>query len=158
MAMVKAEAKWTMISVEDRLLEAARTLAAVHVPDYSTGMRSWWPEIIRSHAESYNLQPPAQRPAAPDAEAISRMNEALGWFNYIPVERIVLRRVVAMLVLNHPITLRRKHSTRRVGQHFNVSHTTVIAWHKEGLLFIVEALNKNRTFQTFQNPRVSAPR
>ena len=76
------ETRWTPSLVEERFVEAAdvmRRLPEVKVPGYF----STWPKIIHDFADRVEQEPkPLSRPR-PSPDAISRMEETLGWLTWL---------------------------------------------------------------------------
>jgi hypothetical protein len=74
--------RWTIESVEERLEEAAdvmKRLPEVRVPGYFSA----WPKILHDFADRVEQEPrPLSRPR-PSPEAISRMEQALGWLPWL---------------------------------------------------------------------------
>ena len=75
-----------------RLEECGRTLLALPAGGYSTKMRSFNLDVVRSAVEAYGWEGGKLRPAVPSAGHISRMDAALCWVQLIPQDRYVLRR------------------------------------------------------------------
>lgn len=92
--MSKTTTRLSPTDVEDRLEDAARTLRrlpAVRVPGYISA----WPPIVRSAVEAYGWEPATAPRISPSPQAISQMEEAFGWLNWIADaddKRIVLLR------------------------------------------------------------------
>src|SRR4051794_18804387 len=97
-----------------RLEEAGATLLAMPGTGWATRMRSSSLEIVRTALESYGWTTNRIRPPVPSAERITRMDEAMGWLQLIPIERYVLRRIVGARSLVHPITERHLFPWRRL--------------------------------------------
>ena len=69
-------------AVEARLMEAAdvmRRLPAVRVQGYF----STWPTIVPEFGDLVGQEPPLLRRPVPAPDAISRMDEALGWLRWL---------------------------------------------------------------------------
>src|SRR3954469_3058451 len=77
-----------------RLEEAGATLLALPGSGWSTRMRGSSLEIVRAAVDSYGWPDGRIRPPVPSAARITRMDEAMGWLQLIPVDRYVLRRIV----------------------------------------------------------------
>jgi hypothetical protein len=130
-----------------RLEEAGRTLLALPTSGYSTKLRSGSLDIVRSALESYGWGDGRIKPAIPPAAQISRMDEALGWISFIPLDRYVLRRIVGVRALVHPITGRYLYSWRRLARVLGADHKAIQRWHSLGLDMIVSGVNERRLRQ-----------
>ncbi len=128
-----------------RLEEAGSTLLALPGTGWSTRMRSSSLEIVRTALEAYGWTESCVRPAAPSAEKITRMDEALNWIPLIPVDRYVLRRVVGARSLVHPVTDRHLFPWRRLGKALGADHKAIQRWHAQGVAMIVAALKAAAT-------------
>jgi hypothetical protein len=76
------ETTWTPSMVEERFVEAAdvmKRLPDVRVP----GFYSLWPKAMHDFADLVEQEPPRLRRPPPAPGAISRMEEALGWLNWL---------------------------------------------------------------------------
>jgi len=124
-----------------RLEEAGATLLALPGTGWSTRLRTSSLEIVRTAIESYGWTEQRVRPPVPQAAAITRMDEAMGWISLIPIDRYVLRRIVGARSLVHPITERYLFPWRRLGAALGADHKAVQRWHAEGIGLIVSALS-----------------
>lgn len=124
-----------------RLEEAGATLLALPGTGWSTRLRTSSLEIVRTAIESYGWTEQRVRPPVPQAAAISRMDEAMGWISLIPIDRYVLRRIVGARSLVHPVTERYLFPWRRLGAALGADHKAVQRWHAEGIGLIVSALS-----------------
>jgi hypothetical protein len=124
-----------------RLEEAGATLLALPGTGWSTRLRTSSLEIVRTAIESYGWAEQRVRPPVPQAAAITRMDEAMGWISLIPVDRYVLRRIVGARSLVHPVTERHLFPWRRLGAALGADHKAVQRWHAEGIGLIVSALS-----------------
>ena len=123
-----------------RLEEAGATLMALPHTGYTTALRTTRLDTLKAGDE-----PPADsrtrlRPPMPSTAAISRMDEAFGWFGLIPDDRYLLRRILGGRALIHPITGRHIHSWRKLGSLLGADHNAVRRWHGEALGLLVRAL------------------
>ena len=105
-----------------RLEEAGAALLALPGTGWSTRLRSSSLDIVRAAIESYGWTASRIRPPVPSAARISRMDEALSWIPLIPIDRYVLRRIVAPRSLVHPITERHLYPWRRLGAALGADH------------------------------------
>jgi len=88
-----AEQAWTPSLIEERFVEAAdvmKRLPDVRVPGYF----NTWPKALQEFADLVGQDPPQLRRPRPAPDAISRMEETLGWLVWLePVDaKIVWRR------------------------------------------------------------------
>lgn len=150
---MRVTAPATLEAVEKRLLAAGRTLIALRVSKLRpAGFRNFWPEIMPGDWNPDTAIDDVYI-APPTSDAISAMDEALGWLRLIPDERYAWRRVAGLKSLNHPVTRRPLLSDRRIALLVKCSHVTVNTWYFQGLNAICAGVAENRTFQTFQNNR-----
>ena len=81
-----AEIKWTPSLVEDRFIEAAdvmKRLPNVRVP----GHFNTWPAMMAEFSDLIGREPGRLRRGPPAPDAISRMDETLGWLRWLePVD------------------------------------------------------------------------
>lgn len=81
-----AEMYWTPSLVEERFADAAyvmKRLPDVRVPGYF----NTWPKMVVEFADRVEQEPPRLRLPPPAPDAISRMEEALGWLAWLePVD------------------------------------------------------------------------
>ncbi len=124
-----------------RLEECGRTLLALPAGGYSTKMRSFNLDVVRSAVEAYGWEGGTLRPAVPSAQHISRMDVALRWVQCIPQDRYVLRRIVGARSLVNPLTDKHLFPWRRLGTMLGADHKAVQRWHAQGIDLIVAALN-----------------
>ena len=128
-------------TVIQRLEGAGRTLMALPAGGYSTKLRTFTLDIVRSAMEGYGLDQARARPAVPSASSITDMDIALTWVGLIPQDRYVLRRVVGARSLVNPLTDRHIFPWRRLGAALGADHKAVQRWHAQGIDIIVAALN-----------------
>ena len=123
-----------------RLEEAGSTLLALPDTGYSTRLRSSSLEIVRNAMEAYGWSEARIRPAVPSAEKITRMDEAMSWISFIPLDRYVLRRIVGARSLVNPVTDRHLYPWRRLGKALGADHKAIQRWNAQGIAIIVSAL------------------
>lgn len=132
-----------------RLEEAGRTMLALPPSGYSTRLRTSKLDVVRSALDGYGWDSPGSnsgagqtrlRPPVPPAEAITRMDEAMGWIALIPADRYVLRRIVGARSLVSPTTERHLFAWRRLGLLLGADHKAVQRWHAQGIALIVAGL------------------
>ncbi len=131
------------------LLEAAgRTLMSAAVRGLRPGgVRSFWPEILRSAEEIASADVLPARGPTPSAGAITAMDTAHAWIRLIPLDPprpgacerhsphggAMLRRIVWARSLVHPVTGRHVYSWRKLGQHLGCSHESARSWHAQAI-------------------------
>jgi hypothetical protein len=140
-----------------RLEEAGRTLLALPGTGCApAGYGNGWPAVVREHIEAYGWETAQNRPATPNADCITRMDEALGWIVHIKLTTAhpgaadqfsqhggaFKRKLVLMRALVHPITERHQWSWRRIGKQYGVSHEAVRQWHGRAIDEIVKAIRQ----------------
>lgn len=81
---------WTPTLVEERLVEAAsvmKRLPNVRVPGYF----NTWPKMLVEFADLVQQEPARLRLPPPAPDAITRMEEALGWLTWLnPIDRKIV--------------------------------------------------------------------
>ena len=76
---------WTPSLVEDRLEEAADVLK--RLPEQKVqGYFNVWPDMVQSFADKVGQMPVPMRRPPPSAASISRMEETLGWMQFLAGE------------------------------------------------------------------------
>lgn len=128
-------------AVIQRLEECGRTLLALPAGGYSTKMRSFNLDVVRSAVEAYGWEGGQLRPGVPSAAHITRMDAALRWVQLIPQDRYVLRRIVGARSLVNPLTGKHLFPWRRLAATLGADHKAVQRWHNQGIDIIVAALN-----------------
>ncbi|MDA8253605.1 MAG: DUF6362 family protein [Rhodospirillales bacterium] len=125
-----------------RLEEAGRTLLALphHGPSPRLRVSVW--EVLNSAVEGYGAERPQLRPALPGSARITRMDEAFGWIALIPSDRYVLRRIVGLRALVHPLTDRHLYPWRRLGAALGADHKAAQRWHAQGIALILKGLQR----------------
>lgn len=122
-----------------RLEHAGRTLLCLN--DGSGGGGCVWPfAIVPDPAEAYGYTAEVERWPTPSPRDITRMDEAFAWLSLIPDDRFVLRRIVGLRCLVHPISGRHLNSWRRIGVQIRSNHTAVRRWHGEAIGLIGRGL------------------
>lgn len=129
----------TPAELEARFAEAGATLLALPASGYTPKLRlSHWPvppEALQVYAGAVRCRPPV-----PSPERISRMEETFALLALIPEERRLLRRIVALRALVHPISERPLYSWRRLGALFGADHKAIQRWHAEALALLATTL------------------
>ena len=76
--------QWTAKMVIYRLKEAAATLRALRSPGVQpSGYTSNWPDVIHRAMDAYGCHNIEIKPLQPSPVAIKRMDEALGWLEWL---------------------------------------------------------------------------
>jgi hypothetical protein len=126
--------------VLDRLEHAGRTLLCLN--DGSGGGRCVWPfAILPDPAEAYGYTAEVERWPTPSPSDITRMDEAFAWLALIPEDRFVLRRIVGLRCLVHPISGRHLNSWRRIGGRLHCSHEAARRWQGQAIGYIGRGLS-----------------
>ena len=123
-----------------RLEEAGRTLLALPHQGPSPRLRTSAWQVLSGAMEGEGAPIARVRAALPGSARISRMDEALGWIALIPPDRIVLRRIVGLRALVHPLTERHLYPWRRLGAALGADHKAVQRWHGQGIALILAGL------------------
>src|SRR5579859_1902500 len=83
---------WNLELVTGFLSEASDTLKRLPLSNGAPArLKAWWPDIVRSAAESYGHAPAKMRPAAPEPSAIARLDGVTDWLFWITEDA---RRIV----------------------------------------------------------------
>ena len=118
----------TAAEVETRIYEAVDTLKRLPVPDIQRSVTRW-PDVLRDSHEAYGYDAVRLRlaPAAPDA--ITRLDETMGWLRWLPrpAQRILWSRANGF-------------SWRRIATYVGKSPNTCRAWYLSGLHHIAGRL------------------
>jgi hypothetical protein len=96
-------------------------------------------DVVHEVIEAYgwNVIPLKLRPSAME---ISQMEEAFEWLRMI--DHKVIKQIVALRALNHPITERYLYSWRRLGRTVGADYKSVQLWHRNGIKIIFEGLDR----------------
>ena len=125
--------EWTMPEVADRFEQAVRTLRrlpSVKVQGYFNA----WPPIIRTTAETLQMEVEPMRLGPPSAEAISHMEETIQWIFLLDTEEE--RRITWLRAARVP--------WRPICWQLGCKRTTAHHKRKMALLKIVTRLNAKR--------------
>ncbi len=120
---------WSRTHVEERIVEAVDTLSRVPAPTMRRHLTSW-PDYIHDIHEAYGhseFRPP-RAPAAP--EAITRLDETLGWLRWLPrdAQHILWSRANGL-------------SWRKIARFAGKAPNTCRAWYLAALHYIATRLN-----------------
>lgn len=124
---------WTRREISERFEDAVKTLRrlpGVRVQGYFNA----WPPIIRTTMEVLQMEVEPIRLGPPSAEAISNMEETIGWIFLLDSEEE--RRMVWLRAARVP--------WRPICARLGVCRTTAYQLHKEALVKIAAALNLKR--------------
>ena len=120
---------WNETRVEERINEAVDTLKRVPAPSMRRQLTSW-PDYIHDAHEAYGYTGfrPSRTPAAPDA--ITRLDETLGWLRWLPREaqHILWSRASGL-------------SWRRIAGFAGKAPNTCRAWYLAAIHYITTRLN-----------------
>lgn len=119
-----------------RLEAAGAALLAMPASGYSTKLRQMRFDIVHTALEAYGWEAPVMRAPAPNAAAISAMDEAFGWLALIPESKFVLRRILGARALVHPLTGRHLFTWRRLAAVLNADHKSVQRWHGDAAAMV----------------------
>jgi hypothetical protein len=122
--------QWTEEDIAARFQEAARTLRRLP-PVMARGYFSAWPPIIRTVQEILDAEPMPMRLGPPNAAAIARLEETMGWIFLLDSE--TERRLVWLRAER----VRWKQICARIG----CKRTTAWQMYKVALLRIATKLN-----------------
>ncbi len=121
--------RWSESGVEERISEAVDTLRRVPAPTMRRHLTSW-PGYIHEAREAYGytgFRPP-RAPALP--EAITRLDETLGWLRWLPrdAQHILWSRASGL-------------SWRKIARYAGKAPNTCRAWYLAALHYIAGRLN-----------------
>lgn len=125
-----------LVEIRARLEEAADTLRRLPYPrEYAAlkGGQSTMPEYVRNAVEAYgynDAEPPKIRPSA---EAIDRMDEALGWLRWLPEQDARLVWMRAMRI-----------GWKRISAEFHIDRTTAWRYYTAAIMVIAARLEAER--------------
>jgi hypothetical protein len=129
--------------VQTRLEEAGAILMALPTGarDRPSVKLTWWPLARLTFSDAIGREfKPRVRWAAPSADAIDRMDEALTWLPLIG--EIAKRRVAAARLLTHPLTGKPIYSYGRISETTGLHRSTVQRWWEDGCGEIAERLTR----------------
>jgi|ERR1700722_149415 len=127
------------------LERAGATLLAMRTRSpYPAPYRCALPEVLRDIYDVWDWKEPAtaydNRPAIPNAAAVTAMDATWKWLQHIPQHRHVLRKIVSVRALVNPITGKHVIPWRRLGIVIHADHHAAQRWHHQGIDIIVRAL------------------
>jgi Domain of unknown function (DUF6362) len=131
------------IAIIARLEEASRTMMAMPSNADRLGIKVADYGYVREPVEAAAADKGEIRrikPSTPDAASITRMDEAFAWLAFI--SNPVVRRVVSLRCLVHPVTDRHTHGWRKIGRTVAADPRACSRWFAEGIDTIASALNR----------------
>ena len=123
-----------------RLEEAGATFLALPEAKWTVQVQSSGLSMIRTVLNAYNWQPPETGVRVPREEEIDSADEAMAWISLIPLDRYVLRKIVAMRSLVHPLSGDHLFPWKRLAVTLGADQKAVQRWHTQGIDIIVKAL------------------
>jgi hypothetical protein len=132
----------TAEQIIERLEEAGATMLALPARGYSTGLRQTRLDVVHTALDAYGWEGTSLRPPAPTSGAVTRMDEAFCWLQFIPDKQYVLRRIAGARALVHPLTGRHLYPWRKLGALLGADHKSVQRWHGQAIGMIVAGLAK----------------
>jgi len=127
--------------IAERLDEAARTLAVLPCHGLRpASVKAAWPDVVQHWVD---LEWPTEsdiRPPRPTGVQIQQMDEALGWVALIGSHETILRRVINMRLIVHPISLMHRYNWRQIGEAIGVSHHTAKSRHRQACQAIAKKI------------------
>lgn len=121
------------------------------------GFGSGWPEVVHEVVEAYGYDRVEIRPSSPDAATITRMDETFQWVTHIPEAKRVLRRLVLLRSLVHPVSDRHLYSWRRAAALLRCSHTAAQVWHAQAIDMMVAGINRPAVARLLEGQGLGAP-
>jgi len=126
-----------------RLEQAGETLLCLRSKSpFPASFRSAMPAPVQAMMDAYGYTEAQARPPQPLARAISRMDAAYQWLRFIPDDRRLLRRIVAIRSLVDPGGGRPLVSWRGLARLVRADHKAVMVWHTNGIDLIVGSLRR----------------
>jgi hypothetical protein len=125
---------WLIATLE----EAGRTLLALPVrgtrpSEYGNG----WPDVVHEAIAAYGWATERCRAAYPTAQQIARMDEVYNWIGLIPESKRLLRRIVLLRSLVHPVTDRHIFSWRKIATKLGHDDKTTKGWHESAIISLL---------------------
>jgi hypothetical protein len=84
------------------------------------------------------------RPPTPDASQITRMDEAYSWLSFIPDDKRVIRRIVALRSVVDPLSGKHLYTWTKVAAAVGCAANAAKAWHKQGVEMIAAVLSRQQ--------------
>ncbi|GBQ69696.1 hypothetical protein AA103196_2285 [Ameyamaea chiangmaiensis NBRC 103196] len=133
--------------VAEWLEEAALTLAALPGGGHRLGAKTaQWPEMVRDLEELGWDRESDERMPAPAADAVTRMDIALGWLSTFGPAEQRLRKVVNMRLVVHPISGQHRWTWRKIAEKFSIDHKTAKQWHRVAVEHIGKKISEPEFF------------
>ncbi|ABK45256.1 conserved hypothetical protein [Magnetococcus marinus MC-1] len=133
------EQKWDAPAVAKRLEEAAFTMKRLPVKGLKPEeVRSAWPEVIHEFYDAYGWGTAEARLGPPSPSAIDRLDEVMGWLEWLEPDH---RRLVWYRAERVPWKL----LMRRFGR----ARSTLAAHWKSAIFQVVAVLNQGKRVRTF---------
>ncbi|GBR03191.1 DUF6362 family protein [Gluconobacter cerinus] len=127
--------------VEQWLDDAAYTLAALPASGCRPGgLRAYWPEMVPDRED---LDWPLEsdlKPPPPSSDEIERMDCSLEWLGLLADENRILRPVVNMRLIVHPMSGQHQWTWRKIGRKLGIGHETAKARHHEACRVIARKI------------------
>ncbi|NHN83652.1 hypothetical protein GOB93_03230 [Acetobacter musti] len=125
--------------VEEWLEEAGMTLATLRMKDLRpAGVRINWPDIVNDPDDLGWLRDSDEFLPPPTADAIARMDIALGWVSLLNDRR--QRDVVNRRLIVNPLSGKHRWEWRKLGRLLGVHHQTAQAWHRRACEVIAKKI------------------
>jgi hypothetical protein len=127
--------------VTHKLEAAGATLLAMRIRSPAPGdVQCALPDVLQEAVTAYGYTDEIMRPAIPDAAAITAMDSVFSWLQFIPQQRFLIRRLVAVRCLVHPMSGRHVVTWKRLAGIVRADYRAVQTWHSQGVALIVERL------------------
>lgn len=143
----------TLSDIDDQLCEAVKTLRRLP-PAYRSPRYCNWPEIVRSFWDVWDHEAGNYREVhiriIPTAPQITRMEEAIKWFYWLPPEqaRILWAR-------GETGEDGRQYSWRQIGKMLGINHQTAKDWAIRGIFTIYYRVNEKSLPPLPEKARIS---
>jgi len=106
-----AEGVW----VAGRLEDAASTLKRLPASNPHRRALTYWPDVVENFWTAYGMTPVSLRPIPPSAAAITRLDETLEWFFYVPGETDAEKHIYRSVLLARAFGISYRKLGRMIG-------------------------------------------
>jgi hypothetical protein len=137
-----APSAWTSELVITAFEHAMTTMRALPSRGCSTRLASLRIEVAPDDWPAETSSGALKLPT-PSPRAIDEMDRVLSWTNFIPSDRITLRKLVALRATTHHAT-GKPMSWRRIARELHADAVAVQRWHGQAVSILARALNARR--------------
>jgi len=129
--------------VTARLEAAGATLMALPAHGAApAGIRSAWPDIVRSVWDAYKAERQGlMRPPRPSGAAIDAMDEAFAWISLLGPQAIHSERLIWMRLMVWPLSGKHRFSWRKIAEITGLHRDVLVLRHRRGIERMVTRIN-----------------